>query len=92
MRNFGFVLLKALLTSTCAIGLAACTTSGGVRALSPDVAALVADIPGVQGKTIDDQRRIDRTVARSCSTGIMNNQQCDLHTKVSAERRAELNG
>jgi hypothetical protein len=42
------------------------------------------------GKTRADQLNIDKSVAASCSSGILNGAQCDLHTRASAQRRAEL--
>lgn len=88
MHNSGSVLRKALLSMTCAIALAGCTTSGGAPVNSLELSAVVADLPGTQGRTLEDQRRIDRTVARSCAAGILGTKQCDLQTVASAARKA----
>ncbi|MBZ9719087.1 hypothetical protein LB519_14660 [Mesorhizobium sp. AD1-1] len=45
---------------------------------------------GAQGKTIADQNKIDRTMAPGCAVKFYTRAECDLHTKASAERRAEL--
>lgn len=47
-------------------------------------------LPGAQGKTVEDQNRIDRTVARGCPGGLYSRPACDRHTESSAERRDEL--
>ncbi|WP_298938125.1 hypothetical protein [uncultured Ruegeria sp.] len=47
-------------------------------------------LPGARGETIEDQDRIDETVARACAAGIYRVDLCDLHTVVSAQRRVEL--
>ncbi|WP_292243136.1 hypothetical protein [Mesorhizobium sp.] len=52
--------------------------------------ALGSALPGAKGKTVEDQNRIDRTVAPGCAIGLYNAGECDRHTKASAERRAEL--
>ena len=90
MLNFRFAPIKALLISTLATVPAACSISGGAPVNFRELGSVVADLPGVQGKTVEDQRRIDRTVAKSCASGILGNGQCDLHTRASAGRRAEL--
>ncbi|TIL30051.1 MAG: hypothetical protein E5Y85_25840 [Mesorhizobium sp.] len=77
----------ALLTS--ALTLAGCGTSGvsGVPALR---SALGSSLAGAQGKAIEDQNRIDRTMAPGCAIGLYKPAECDRHTKASADRRAEL--
>lgn len=90
MQNFGCALKRALLISTLVMPLAACTTFGRAPVNSNELSGVVSDLPGAQGKTIADQRKIDRTVAKSCSGGILDGRQCDLHTKASKTRRAEL--
>ncbi|WP_245525151.1 hypothetical protein [Mesorhizobium sp. M8A.F.Ca.ET.165.01.1.1] len=45
---------------------------------------------GAQGKTVADQNKIDRTVAPGCAVKLYTRAECDLHTKASAKRRAEL--
>jgi hypothetical protein len=52
--------------------------------------ALGNSLAGAQGKTAEDQNRIDRTMAPGCSIGLYTPAECDRHTKASAERRAEL--
>ncbi|WP_299800478.1 hypothetical protein [uncultured Ruegeria sp.] len=47
-------------------------------------------LPGAKGETLKDQDRIDDTIARACAAGIYRVKLCDLHTKASAARRAEL--
>lgn len=49
-------------------------------------------LPGAQGETVEDQDRIDDTIARACAAGLYSSDLCDLHTVASAERRAELGG
>lgn len=44
-------------------------------------------LPGAQGLTLEDQEKIDDTVARGCAAGVYTGPECDLHTKASAERR-----
>ncbi|RWD33948.1 MAG: hypothetical protein EOS34_17450 [Mesorhizobium sp.] len=77
----------ALLTS--ALTLAGCGTSGvsGVPALR---SALGSSLAGAQGKTIEDQNRIDRTMAPGCAIGFYKPDECDRHSKASAGRRTEL--
>ncbi|RWL21992.1 MAG: hypothetical protein EOR57_06050 [Mesorhizobium sp.] len=72
-----------------ALLLAGCGTSGvsGVPALR---SALGSSLAGAQGKTAEDQNRIDRTMAPGCAIGLYKPGECDRHTKASAERRAEL--
>lgn len=72
-----------------ALTLAACTTSG-VSGVAPLRSAIGNSLPGAQGKTIADQNRIDRTVAPGCAVKFCTRAECDLHTKASAARRAEL--
>ncbi|MER9662262.1 hypothetical protein [Mesorhizobium sp. M0159] len=69
--------------------LAGCGTSGvnGVPALR---LALGNSLTGAQGKTVEDQNRIDHTVAPGCAIGLYKPAECDRHTKASAARRAEL--
>ena len=88
MRNSGYVLPKVLSITILATTLAACTTSGKAPVNFLELSELVQDLPGTQGLTLDDQRRIDRTVARSCSAGVLGAKQCDRQTKASAERKA----
>ncbi|MER9901587.1 hypothetical protein [Mesorhizobium sp. M0130] len=52
--------------------------------------ALGSSLPGAQGKTVEDQNRIDHTVAPGCAIALYRPAECDRHTKASAARRAEL--
>jgi hypothetical protein len=47
------------------------------------------ELPGAQGRTIEDQDRIDSAVAGLCATTIYQKDLCDLHTMASAARRSE---
>lgn len=47
-------------------------------------------LPGAQGKTLEDQRKIDLTVAGGCSARLYSKEQCNKHTERSVERRKEL--
>lgn len=47
-------------------------------------------LPGAQGKTAEDQRRIDQTMARGCGGGVFVAEACDRHTAASAARKREL--
>ncbi|TGT36211.1 hypothetical protein EN808_29955 [Mesorhizobium sp. M8A.F.Ca.ET.165.01.1.1] len=75
--------------SMSALTLAACTTSG-VSGVTPLRLALGNSLAGAQGKTVADQNKIDRTVAPGCAVKLYTRAECDLHTKASAKRRAEL--
>ena len=48
------------------------------------------DLAGAQGKTLTDQTKIDRNMARGCAAGVYSTSACDQHTRASAARRAEL--
>ncbi|MER8540228.1 hypothetical protein NKH17_12315 [Mesorhizobium sp. M1334] len=52
--------------------------------------ALGNSLAGAQGKTVEDQNRIDHTVAPGCAIALYRPAECDRHTKASAARRAEL--
>ncbi|WP_221163355.1 hypothetical protein [Rhizobium lentis] len=90
MLNSASALTRALSITILATVLAACTTSGRAPVNSLELGAVVSDLPGTKGKTAADQRNIDRTIAKSCSAGILGAKQCDLQTKASAERKEEL--
>ncbi|RWC29858.1 MAG: hypothetical protein EOS70_23510 [Mesorhizobium sp.] len=81
--------LRPAVLLTTALTLAGCGTSGvsGVPALR---SALGSSLAGAQGKTAEDQNRIDRTMAPGCAIGLYVRDECDRHTKASAARRAEL--
>ncbi|RUX96138.1 MULTISPECIES: hypothetical protein [unclassified Mesorhizobium] len=87
MRSIRALTLACLLTS--ALTLGACTTSG-VKGVTPLRSAIGNSLPGAQGKTVADQNKIDRTMAPGCAVKLYTRAECDLHTKASAERRAEL--
>lgn len=72
-----------------ALPLAACGISGpaSVSGLSR---AVGDDLPGAQGKAVEDQDKIDLTMARLCRNRIVPREACDAHTVASAERRWEL--
>lgn len=69
--------------------LAACGTFAP-KSVAGLKSALGDDLGGAQGKTLADQTKIDRNMARGCSIGVYSSSTCDRHTKASAERRAEL--
>ncbi|MER9665571.1 hypothetical protein [Mesorhizobium sp. M0203] len=52
--------------------------------------ALGNSLAGAQGKTVEDQNRIDRTMAPGCAIALYKPAECDRHTTASAARRAEL--
>ena len=90
MQSFASVLPKVLSITILATVLAGCSASGRAPVNVLELTAVVNDLPGAKGKTMEDQRSIDRTIAKSCSAGILGAKQCDLQTKASAERKAEL--
>ncbi len=66
-----------------------CMTSGPVNV--DGLHRVVGDsLPGAQGKTRDDQVKIDRTVARLCSAQIYTRAKCGAHTVASAARWGEI--
>lgn len=69
--------------------VAACGTSVPVDVSGLD-RAIGDELPGARGQTIEDQDRIDDTVARGCATGIFTRPACDRHSVVSADRRRVL--
>lgn len=87
MRFTRALTLACLLMS--ALMLAACTTSG-VSGVTPLRLVLGNSLAGAQGKTVADQNKIDRTMAPGCAVKLYTRAECDLHTKASAARRAEL--
>lgn len=90
MQNFGLGPRKAALIISLAIPLAACSTSGRAPVNFLELTDVVEPLPGTKGKTLQDQRNIDLTIAQSCASGVLGSKQCDVHTKASAERKAEL--
>jgi hypothetical protein len=69
--------------------LSGCAASG-VKSVSGLRSVLGDDLAGAEGKTLSDQTKIDRNMARGCAAGVYSSAACDRHTKASAERRAEL--
>lgn len=90
MQNFANVSVKVLLLTMLAISLAACMTLQKGRVTPTEATEVIVDLPGTQGKTVEDQRRIDRTIAKGCASGIVSIRQCDMQTQASAARKAEL--
>jgi hypothetical protein len=74
---------------TIALLAAGCGTSNvsGVPSLR---SALGNSLAGAQGKTVEDQNKIDRTMAPGCAIKFYTAAECDRHTKASTGRRAEL--
>ena len=76
-------LMSALSSAGCA-GISQPTDVSGVsKVVGPS-------LPGAMGKTIADQNRIDRTVARGCAGGVYGRQACERHTEASETRRKEI--
>ena len=93
MRCFGNSFGRGLAISGLAAILAGCGTSGGRAPVNfLELADVLAPLPGAKGKAARDQDKIDDTIARACSTGVLGTQQCQLHSKASVERGAELKG
>ena len=77
--------LQSLILSS-AMALAGCGISGPVSV--PGLTDVVgSDLAGAQGLTLEDQDKIDITMARLCAARAIPRQACDLHTPASAERR-----
>lgn len=69
--------------------LAGCITS--TPATVSGVSGVIGDyLPGTKGKTKEDQKNIDLTVAGGCAGGIYTKNACARHTKASKERNVEL--
>ncbi|RWC47946.1 MAG: hypothetical protein EOS55_13855 [Mesorhizobium sp.] len=81
--------LKPAALLTTALLLAGCGTSG-VSGAQPLRLALGSSLAGAKGKSIEDQNKIDRTMAPGCAIKLYTTAECDRHTKASAARRAEL--
>lgn len=79
----------ALLVMSCVL-LAACqsSTSSGQGNATIARNLIGTSLPGAQGATLQDQDKIDSTVARACGVGIYSEQACDLHSAASAARRS----
>ncbi|MBZ9857460.1 hypothetical protein LB566_27110 [Mesorhizobium sp. CA13] len=74
---------------TTALLLAGCGTSG-VNSVPALRAAIGSRLAGAKGKTVEDQYKIDGTMAPGCAVKLYTAAECDRHTKASVERRAEL--
>lgn len=83
--------LGPLLIGALALTLAGCgpSTPVTVAGLS-DV--LGQSLPGAQGLNVEDQDKIDETVARGCRTRVFEPAKCALHTRASATRRQAIKG
>lgn len=81
--------MRRLLVVGSACALAAC---GDLKpATVPGLSRAVGqELPGARGLTLEDQDRIDDTVARGCATGIYPRSACGRHSAASSERRAAL--
>ena len=66
-----------------------CTTSvpGNVQGLRQVTGS---SLIGSMGKTLQDQNKIDTTVARNCGGNVYTPAECDTHTAASQARRKEL--
>ncbi len=82
-------LIRQALFLSAVLTMAACSTLQPASVEGVD--RVIGDaLPGAKGETVKDQDRIDDTIARACAAGIYRVELCDLHTKASAKRRAEL--
>ena len=90
MLNLKSKLARALLIMTPVTVLAGCGTSGKAPVNFLQLSTVVEPLTAAQGKTLEDQRKIDRTMAGACSSGVLGANQCDEHTKASAMRKQEL--
>ena len=70
--------------------LTACTTLQRAPVNSEQLGEVIKPLPGAKGATRVDQRKIDQVVAMGCAGKIISKQQCDSHTKASAERKREF--
>lgn len=66
--------------------MAACSTSQVASVEGVD-RVIGDELPGAQGLTIEDQDRIDDTVARACAAKLYDADLCNRHTTASAARR-----
>ena len=88
MPRFRPTMLLALLMT--AIAVAGCSTlDRRAASRSPQIAG-GEDLAGAQGKTIVDQQKIDRAMARQCAAGIVSDRACDIHTQAAWARRQEI--
>lgn len=90
MRSFKSKPIKVALAMTLVISLTGCTTSTRAPVNFRQLGQVLDPLPGAQGKTRSDQRKIDETVAAGCSGKIISKEKCDAHTKASAARKQEL--
>ena len=70
--------------------LAGCTTSPKAPVNYAELGEVVKPLVGAQGKTAEDQNKIDLVMAASCGTKIINTSSCRTHTGKSHERLNEL--
>lgn len=82
--------LMPVMPALVAVLLAGCGTSVPPAATKSLKSIVGTDLPGAQGKTAQDQDRIDSAVAGLCATTIYQRDLCDIHTKRSAARFEEL--
>lgn len=78
------MLKKLLLASALAVSLAGCGTTHTISAGQNDIVRGTRGIVGTalinaEGKTAQDQDRIDETVARLCVTGVYTKSECARH-------------
>lgn len=90
MRGFKLMPGAALLSLMYASALAGCTSSTKAPVNFLELAEVVQDLPGAQGKTLADQYKIDKTVARACGANILGAKQCGIQTGASSDRKKEL--
>jgi hypothetical protein len=86
--RFSRALRQAVLSLSATV-LVGCGTSG-INGVRPLRAAIGSSLAGAQGKTVNDQDKIDETMAPGCAVNLYTPAECDRHTKASANRRAEL--
>lgn len=79
-------LLPALMGSQCST-ISAPASVEGVKAV-----VRLDTLAGAQGNTVTDQSKIDITMSRGCATGLASKASCAQHTRLSDERRLELEG
>lgn len=77
----------AIVASVSALAACGASNPASVRGLDR---AVGQELPGAQGRTLEDQDRIDDTVARGCASGVFRQADCARHSGASAERRREL--
>lgn len=81
--------MKIAIAGLIMLAVSQCSTTGP-KTIDGLKGALGDDLGRAHGKTLADQSKIDRNMARGCSIGVCSTAACDRHTKASAARRAEL--